>query len=254
VSITRRGAHVATRQSVERGKPASYGQEVTRRRARIVARLLTLAGRRVLDFGCGNGAQTAELAPLGADITACDIDGGDVALFREYIQRAGISHVRAVAYDGGALPFGDASFDAVVSFAVLEHVRDERAALREIARVLRPGGDLVLSVPNKWWVFETHGARLPLLPWNRVPFFSWLPPSIHARFAMARIYRRGGIVRLLAEEGFVITGASYMTAPLDMVRWPPLRAVMAALIFRGDTTAIPFLATEIFVSCRKPAA
>ncbi|HUI09548.1 MAG TPA: class I SAM-dependent methyltransferase [Bacteroidota bacterium] len=242
------------RQIVERGKPASYGQEVTRRRSRIVARLLPLEGSRLLDFGCGNGAQTAELVPAGAHITACDIDEADMRLFREYLRARDIRTVTTVVYSGDALPFENASFDVAVSFAVLEHVHDEHVALDELFRVLREGGELVVSVPNKWWVFETHGARLPLLPWNRVPFFSWLPPRIHARFAAARIYSRRRITALLAEAGFSIEATAYMTAPLDVVRWPLARSVLASLIFRHDTTAIPFLATEVFVSCRKPQA
>ena len=126
------------------------------------------------------------------------------------------------------------------------------ARVRLTARVLTPGGTLVLSVPNKWWIFETHGARLPLLPWNRVPFFSWLPRPIHGRFARARIYTRGRILRLLAEAGFEILACRYLTAPMDVVRQEGLAALLRRTIFSGPGTRWPILSTSIFVMARRP--
>ncbi len=235
---------------VERGKPAEYGQEIVKRRTRITASYVSLDHRSILDFGSGNGAQTLELLKEGSTIVACDIDPADLAVLARYLDTQNIKGITPVLYEGTHLPFADAFFDLVVSFAVLEHVHDERDALREISRVLKPGGELVLSVPNKWWVFETHGARLPLLPWNRVPFFSWLPGPVHSRYARARIYRRKQIVRLLEIHGFEVLDSCYMTAPMDVVKSPALQRLLRALIFRGDRTMVPFLATEIFLHAR----
>jgi len=244
---------VSAEQIVERGKPASYGQEITKRRARIVEGCISLDGKMVLDFGCGNGAQTVELAKHARGVRACDIDAADIDVLRNYARENGIANVIPILYDGKSLPVEDEAVDAVVCFAVLEHVTDERTALRDIVRVLKRGGDFVISVPNKWWIFETHGARLPLLPWNRVPFFSWLPPAIHRRFAKARIYRKSDIVHLLTSSGFIIRGTSYMTAPMDTVPWPGPQRFLRNTVFRGDTGKFPLLSTEIFVHCQKPS-
>jgi ubiquinone/menaquinone biosynthesis C-methylase UbiE len=238
-------------QSVARGKPAEYGQEIVKRRSRITSACVTLSGRRVLDFGSGNGAQTVELLKHDCTITACDIDPDDLNTLADYARANGLETVTPVLYDGAALPFPDSEFDVVVSYAVLEHVRDESLALSEIHRVLKPGGDFVISVPNKWWLFETHGARLPLLPWNRVPFFSWLPKSIHRRFALARIYRKNVFVRTLAALRFDVCAAWYITAPMDVVRSRTIRSLLRTLVFRGDLTPFPFMGTEILVHCRK---
>ena len=245
---------MSAEQIVERGKPASYGQEITKRRARIVEKFISLGGKTILDFGCGNGAQTVELANHASAVIACDIDPSDIEVLRTFARENGISNVVPVHYDGKSLPVEDESVDAAVSFAVLEHVSDEKNALRDILRVLKKGGDFVISVPNKRWIFETHGARLPLLPWNRVPFFSWLPSAIHRRYAMARIYTLAGIVNLLSSNGFEVRKTCYMTAPMDVVPWPAVQKLMRNLIFRGDTTPLPNLSTEIFVHCRKPSA
>ncbi len=238
-------------QSVARGKPAAYGQEIVRRRSRITSSYVSLRGRRVLDFGSGNGAQTIELVQHGCTITACDIDEHDLTVLRDYCRDRNIGSVTPVVYDGSRLPFPDDHFDVVVSYAVLEHVEDESQALEEIRRVLRPGGDFVISVPNKWWVFETHGARLPLLPWNRVPFFSWLPKFIHRRYARARIYRRKDLLRILAEKGFTILRSAYITAPMDVVGPEALRTFLRTTMFRGDVSAVPWMSTEVVAHCRK---
>src|SRR5256886_11821492 len=68
------------------------------------------------------------------------------------------AHARPVAGDGTAMPFSDAVFDRVVAAEVLEHIDDDQAALREIARVLRPGGLLAVTVPA--WLPERICWRL----------------------------------------------------------------------------------------------
>jgi SAM-dependent methyltransferase len=149
--------------------------------------------------------------------------------------------------DGGTIPLPDDAVDCLFSFEVLEHVADEAAILAEWHRVLRSGGTAMISVPNRWWIFETHGASLPWLPWNRVPFFSWLPKKLHDRYARARIYRRREIVSKLEQRGFVVLSARWITAPMDVVPWEGLRRLLRRTIFRADATSIPFLSTSILV-------
>ena len=236
-------------QAVARGKPAGYGQEILARRRRLTASLIPFQGRTVLDFGCGNGAQTLALAGTQRRLIAVDIDPADLTLLRAAAGAA--DAVFPVLYNGSDLPLPDRSVDAAVCFEVLEHVPDEAVALAEIFRVLKPGGDFVLTVPNKWWVFETHGAALPLLPWNRVPFFSWLPGPLHRRFAHARIYRKKDIVQLVTRHGFSVHAVLYVTAPMDALGESWLRDVLRAGPFSRDSTRCPLMATAILLHCRK---
>ncbi len=149
------------------------------------------------------------------------------------------------------MPIKSESVDIVSSYDVLEHVVSESQALQEMHRVLKPGAELVMTVPNKGWIFETHGARLPFLPWNRVPFFSWLPRGLHDRFANARIYKKRDVIRLLSENSFRVLEVVYLTAPMDVVKNHKLKKFLRSSIFRNDTTKWAFLATSIFVHCRK---
>lgn len=234
------------------GRPADFGQEILRRRARLTNRVTRFDGKTVLDFGCGNGAQTLAFTQHGCRIVAADISYKNLQTLSGVVTRESISTILPVLYDGSHLPLGDNTIDLLLSFEVLEHVRSESAVLHEINRVMRPGAEAVISVPNRAWVFETHGAHLPLLPWHRVPFLSWLPSSIHRRIARARIYGREDIQRLLRSHGFETLFTAYITAPMDAVRTPWLKRFLRKRIFGNDQTRIPFLATAILVHFRKP--
>ena len=230
------------------GRPASPGQMILERRRRLVEPWFQASGGHLVDFGCGNGAQTLLLAPAFDHVTGLDVNEEFLAEFKAEIQTRGwLDRVTAEVIDteNASLPAGPA--DVLTSFTVLEHVPEQEAALRRMRDLLRPGGRLLLSVPNKWWLFETHGADLPLLPWNRVPLVSWWPKFLHDKYARARIYTVGDITRLVRAAGFSIDEVIHMTAPMDMIPWEPLRDLARATLFRSDRTFIPFLATEILV-------
>jgi len=234
------------------GLPARAGQFVLERRRRLVAPLLPSPCGLLVDIGCGNGAQTLALADCADRLTGVDIDPAFVADFARAAAVRGLAdRADAVVAAGAAVPLPDGCADAVTCFTVLEHVPDQRAALAEMRRLLRPGGRLVLSVPNRWWIFETHGADLPLLPWNRVPLVSWWPRRLHDRWARARIYRRREIAALVAAAGFTVVETFRMTAPLDVIRWEPLRRLARGTLFRADRAAVPVLATEIVVAAER---
>ncbi len=233
------------------GKPAGEGDLLIARRHRLVMEHLPTAGDVFLDFGCGNGAQTLLFEKDFPVIIGVDISADHLAeLNRGAAERGAAERVMAVRYDGSTIPLPDSSVDFSVSFEVLEHVADERKALEELSRVLKPGAPLAISVPNRWWVFETHGADLPLLRWNRVPFFSWIPKKIHDRYAKARIYTRKEIRRKLVDAGFDVEKTIYVTAPMDVVRSPALKRFLRSTLFRKDRCRFPVFSTAILVIAR----
>ena len=150
-------------------------------------------GDRVLDMGCGAGRHAFALYRRGADVTALDMDAGelkDVAGMLAAMDEAGEAPAgalaRAVRGTAYALPFADASFDRVVASEVLEHLPQDRAAMAELVRVLKPGGLLAVTVPR--WGPE-------LVCWA-------LSSAYHeAEGGHVRIYRGSELRRRLAAQG-----------------------------------------------------
>ncbi len=123
---------------------------------RRLARLEEVLGRsvrgaRLLNVGCGTGgfdlvAEGGGAEPWGVDASV------EVAAIAGRRARRG----RVVSAAAEALPFPDGSFDVVYCYSTLEHVHDARRAVREMLRVLRPGGALYVHTPNRWAWFESH--------------------------------------------------------------------------------------------------
>ena len=127
---------------------------------------LDLHGRRVLDAGCGTGRATAALAARGADVVAVDLGERLVARTRRRCA------CRALVGTVLSLPFPNASFDVVLSTEVIEHLPDPAAAVKEFARVLTPGGHLVLSTPNRLWQGPVRlASALRLRPYDGLENF-----------------------------------------------------------------------------------
>lgn len=104
-----------------------------------------VSGHRVLDAGCGSGPLTAALQAKGAIMTGIDSSPAMIELAR---QRLGTDADLHVADLSEPLPFDDAVFDDVVASLVLHYLEDWAAPLRELRRVLRGGGRVILSVPH----------------------------------------------------------------------------------------------------------
>lgn len=256
IAVVKRVTYLAPAMSeishLELGRPARPGQLILKRRFQLTRRLLPDLDSlgRMLDLGCGNGAQSLYFRPhvgrlIGLDVVPMTKD-------QPAVRDGEFDFVRG---DGGRLPFKTGTFDLVTAFEVLEHLSDDQAAVTEVARVLRPGGRLLFSVPNKWWLFESHGASVPgwgWVPWNRVPFVSWLPRLLHERIARARIYTIARALRLARRAALKPLQSGYITAPLDVLPSGALRDGLRATIFRSDATSIPFLAVNLYVLCRKP--
>jgi len=147
-----------------------------------------LDGRRVLEIGCGRGGFTCWLArqarPNRPELTAADFSGAALNRAREQAGRLRLDRITWSQEDLQGLRFPDASFDTVISCETIEHVPDVAQAVRELARVLRPGGRLVLTTPN--YLGQNGLYRLYCLARGRAwtengqPFAHWmlLPKTI----------------------------------------------------------------------------
>ena len=108
---------------------------------------------RVLDLGCGTGAMSVALG------SQCHVVSADLSpLALSYSARRGIKSLCAA--DAQRLPFADHSFDGVIALDILEHLPDDAASAREICRVLKPGGRVVITVPAYQSLWSGHDLAL----------------------------------------------------------------------------------------------
>jgi len=161
-------------------------------------------GDRVLDLGCGFGRHAFEAARRGADVIAVDRSAEELAqvnaLFLAMRQASEIptgTIARAVRADLLALPFPDNYFDVVMASEVLEHIPSDEQAMAEIARVVRPGGRVAVTVP-RWWPERVCWA---------------LSREYHdVEGGHVRIYRGDELGERLTRAGLVVTGSHHAHA------------------------------------------
>jgi ubiquinone/menaquinone biosynthesis C-methylase UbiE len=128
-------------QGYERERGYGYHALLDELEMRVVSPFAT--GRRVLEVGCGTGLILERLARHAQEAWGLDVSPG-------MLRAARARGLSVVVGSATSLPFADASFDMVCSFKVLAHVPDIEQALREITRVTKPGGAMVLEFYNPW--------------------------------------------------------------------------------------------------------
>ena len=180
--------------AAQRGEPSYVWRAGQQRRLEMILAAAPMTrGGRVLVDGCGVGMYVHHLAAHAQIVYGLDIE------FERLAAPVAPSQ-RLVCAAAEGLPYPDNMFDVVLSHEVLEHVADDRAALREIVRVLRVGARAVIFVPNRWYPFETHGIywRGAYLFGNK-PFVNYLPQPLRDRLAPhVRVYTRRSLHALLA--------------------------------------------------------
>lgn len=179
----------------------------------LLRRCAPLAGKRLLDVGCGDGFFAIAFAKAGAIVTGVDADPEMLSAAETNAVREGVS-IAFSSGDAQALAFPDQTFDVVVATALLCLVRERETALAEMARVLKPDGRLIIGELGAWSVWNTlrriRGA-MGQEPWRSAHFFT---PG-----ELARLLRRAGL------RPTSVTGAVY---------YPPL-AFLAGLMSPFDS-------------------
>jgi SAM-dependent methyltransferase len=112
--------------------------------------------KRVLDAGCGAGYGSAELAGMAHSVIGIDVAAEAVEFARQHYPLPNLQFEQGSCT---SLPHGDASFDLVVAFEVIEHLANWREFLLEVRRVLSSGGQFIVSTPNKLYYTESRGEQ-----------------------------------------------------------------------------------------------
>ena len=175
-----------------RGEPSYVWRAGQRRRLEMIQRAAEDRMRGViLENGCGVGMYVEQLSRLGGKIYGLEYDF-------ERAAQAGQRNPGIINAAGEFLPYPAATFDLILSHEVLEHVADDFLAVREMLRVLKPGGRALIFVPNRGYPFETHGIywRGKYYFGNK-PFVNYLPRAWRDRLAPhVRVYSAGDLARL----------------------------------------------------------
>lgn len=178
-----------------RGEPSYVWRAGQQRRLEMI---LKAAGERIrgriLENGCGVGMYVEHLSPFGGIIVGLEYD-----FERAAEARLRSPHILNAA--GETLPFPSSTFDLVLSHEVIEHVQDDRAAIREMIRVLRPGGRAVIFCPNRGYPFETHGIYWQgRYHFGNKLFVNYLPRFLRDKLAPhVRVYSAQDMKALFAD-------------------------------------------------------
>ena len=175
-----------------RGEPSYVWRAGQQRRIAMVARA---AGSRIhgmiLENGCGVGMYVEHLASFHGTVVGLEYD----------FDRAREARIRSPFIfnaAGESIPLPSSTFDLILSHEVIEHVRDDRAAIREMIRILKPGGRIVLFCPNRGYPFETHGVYWKdRYYFGNKPFVNYLPRAWRDKLAPhVRVYSSRDLERL----------------------------------------------------------
>lgn len=169
-------------------------------------RLSAWAGDRLLDIGCGDGTFTLHLGEHYREVFGIDVQEDYIETFNR--RAAGSSKFKASIMSAAAMEFPADFFDTIVTIETLEHVADLPGAAREIHRVLRPGGELIITVPNRWFPCENHGMTIGKFETQRAPLLTYLP-WLHRKWAKARVFRVRDLDHLFRPLGFQRAAVDY---------------------------------------------
>ncbi|HUH98588.1 MAG TPA: class I SAM-dependent methyltransferase [Anaerolineales bacterium] len=183
-----------------RGEPSYVWRAGQQRRLEMI---IQAAGERIrgsiLEDGCGVGMYVEHLAVLGGIVYGLEYDF-------ERAAQAAQNSTRILNAAGEFLPFPSATlrsapgsaFDLILSHEVIEHVADDHAAVREMVRVLKPGGRIVLFCPNRGYPFETHGIYWKgKYHFGNKLFINYLPRLWRNKLAPhVRVYSRHDLEKL----------------------------------------------------------
>lgn len=227
-----RSAHDRIAETYDSRHPEIFNEVEQARLAAVLARVVAGATRgheepRVLDVGCGTGNLTRHLLALGAHVTAADLSPG---LLAEVAKRfAGTGRLETQRLNGVDLrPLADASFDLVIAYSVLHHVPDYAALVRDMARVVRPGGLLMIDherSEGSWSSPDYRAFQAEAVVWPRRRWWYWFQPSRYwKRIRLKLEWRRWFDSRWMPEGDLHIW-------PDDHIEWRLIEETLAEVGF-----------------------
>jgi len=185
-----------------------------------------LRGKQLIDCGCGAGEYVRALTNLGADAWGIEYSAEKIA---EAQRLGGLREGRVAVGDIEAIEFPDAHFDVALVNEVLEHVPHDDAGIREVHRILKPGGIALIFSPNRLYPFETHGVSLrsgAKVP-HYAPFIPYAPVRLGLFEYWARNYWPWELRELVRDAGFSIERCAYVWQTFENISGNQPRVIRA---------------------------
>lgn len=181
---------------------------------KIVDSLSLPARERMLEVGCGPGLTAIELARRGYSVDALDVAPAMIELTRRLASESGVS-VRTLLGDVCRLPFPDGTFRLVLAVGVTEWIYPLAPAIDELARVVAPGGYLIVTTDNRWALYRLFDPVLN-------PIFDWLKKLMRRSDPKPRptVYSRRQFNAALKKSGLcLISGVTLGFGPFSLFNW-----------------------------------
>jgi len=223
------------------GEPSYVWRAGQERRLQMI---ISAAGDRlnglILENGCGVGQYVNHLSPVSGTVIGLEFD------FERGNQAKSLSvqseNAHFVNSAGENLPFPKATFDLILSHEVIEHVQDDSLAVKEMVRVLRPGGRIVLFAPNRGYPFETHGIYLSgKYYFGNKPLINYLPKFLRDKLAPhVRVYTRSDIEQLFKGLEVKILERKVIFGAYDNIiaRWPNFGRALRRTLHQLEKTPL----------------
>ena len=246
---------IASDKAALRGEPSYVWRAGQARRLAMIRAAAPRLARKnppacVLENGCGLGLYIGALRADTPAVFGLEYDF-------ERASQAGRRYPPSlvVCAAGERLPFPAGSFDVILSNEVIEHVQDDRAAVGEMVRALRPGGRLVLFCPNRWYPVETHGIYwCGRYHFGNIPLVNYLPSALRNRLAPhVRAYTGHGLRRLFAGLPVRIVTHTRIFGGYDnlVARLGPLGRLIRAIMQGVERTPLNVLGLSHFLVAEK---
>ncbi|MBL7183558.1 MAG: class I SAM-dependent methyltransferase [Anaerolineae bacterium] len=222
-----------------------FGQD---RRLALIRRYAPLEGQRILDVGCGLGTYVKKMRAFSQEVYGVDVDPEKVAEASRTLPNIHLAPAER-------LPFPDGFFDVVLLHEVIEHVEDDRQAIREAHRVIGGGGRIVIFAPNRLYPLETHGIFWRgKYHFGNVPLVNYLPDSLRQRLCPhVRTYTRGDLLRLFEGLGVEIVVHTQIYPGYDKIAAcrPRMGGFLRRVTYGLERTPLRAFGLSHFVVVRK---
>jgi SAM-dependent methyltransferase len=222
-----------------------FGQD---RRLALIRQYAPLEGKRILDVGCGLGTYVKKMRAFSEEVYGVDVDPEKVAEASQTLPNIHLAPAEK-------LPFPDGFFDVVLLHEVIEHVEDDRQAIREAHRAIKRGGRIVIFAPNRLYPLETHGIFWRgKYRFGNIPLVNYLPDFLRQRLCPhVRTYTRGDIRRPFEGLDVEIIVHTQIYPGYDKIaaRRPRLGAFLRWLTYALESTPLRVFGLSHFVVVEK---